>query len=72
MSKILKAKETISTSWLIRLAVMPLVAREHQLQVRDRDPKAHKTSRSFCGEMASRCKTMDLSDRWMIQLMPHS
>ena len=72
MSKIQKAKTTISTTWLIRLARMLLAAQEHRLQVRDQGPKAHKTSRSFCGEMASKYRMTDLSDRWMIRLTPHS
>ena len=54
MSKMLKANPTNSTTWLIRLARMRLVAREHRLQVRDQDHKVHKKSGSFCGEMASR------------------
>ena len=71
MLKMLKAKETISTTWLIRLAQMRQVAREHRLQVRDHDPRVHKKSRSSCGGTASKCKMTDRSDRWMTQLMPH-
>ena len=70
MSKMLKANPTNSTIWLVRLAVMLLVALEHRLPVKDLDPKVHKTSRSFCGEMDSRCKMMDLSVRWKIQPTP--